>query len=92
MHSTSAGCALGADMGTSEPKETGDWRARVVGLPRHAKRFVLAGNDFLLLAFALWAGFSLRLSTFYVPESLAFGLLLLSAPVIGVLVFSHLGL
>lgn len=69
-----------------------DWRGRIVALPRTAKRFILVANDFVLLSFALWAGFSLRLSSFYVPETLAFGFLLLTAPLIGVLVFNHLGL
>ena len=37
-------------------------------------------------------GFSLRLSMRYWPESLEFGLLLASAPVIGIIIFHYFGL
>ena len=66
--------------------------AEMVELGRFAKRVLLVTNDLMLLALALWAAFSLRLSRFYWPETLEFGLLLASAPVIGVLIFYYLGL
>ncbi|MBI1383795.1 MAG: NAD-dependent epimerase/dehydratase family protein [Rhizobiales bacterium] len=69
-----------------------DWRHRIVAMPRLWKRAVLVTSDFLLLSIALWLGFSLRLSTFYVPPSAEFALLLLAAPAIGVAIFSYLHL
>ncbi|MEZ5774095.1 MAG: nucleoside-diphosphate sugar epimerase/dehydratase [Hyphomicrobiaceae bacterium] len=68
------------------------WRERIVNLGRYPKRAVLIANDFAILLFSLWAGFSLRLSVFYVPESLTFALVLLMAPVIGIVTFYYMGL
>ncbi len=68
------------------------WRQRLLELPRGPKRALLIINDFLLLSLALWAGFSLRLSTFYVPPTVEFALLLGAAPLIGVITFNTLGL
>ena len=66
--------------------------AGVVELPRHPKRAFLIFNDLILVSFALWSAFSLRLSIFYVPETLEFGLLLATAPLISVAIFYYLGL
>ncbi|MEZ5873295.1 MAG: nucleoside-diphosphate sugar epimerase/dehydratase [Hyphomicrobiales bacterium] len=60
--------------------------------PRYFKRTLLMVNDFVMLSIALWAAYSLRLSRFYVPESLEILLLMLAAPVVGVLVFYWRGL
>lgn len=59
---------------------------------RWFKRTLLIMNDFAMLSIALWAAYSLRLSQFYVPETLENLLLMLAAPVIGVLVFYWRGL
>ncbi len=64
----------------------------LIELPRYPKRLLLIANDLVLLILALWLAFSLRLSTFYVPETLEFGLILAVAPLSGVLIFYYLGL
>jgi FlaA1/EpsC-like NDP-sugar epimerase len=60
--------------------------------PRWFKRTLLIINDFAMLSIALWSAYSLRLSQFYVPETLPILLLMLAAPVVGVLVFYWRGL
>ncbi len=64
----------------------------LVAKPRWFKRAILMANDFLLLSIAIWAAFSLRLSTFYTPPDIQMTLLLIAAPVIGVSVFQLRGL
>ncbi len=59
---------------------------------RWFKRTLLIVNDFAMLAIALWGAYSLRLSQFYVPETWEVFLLMLAAPVVGVLVFYWRGL
>lgn len=64
----------------------------MIALPRWAKRGLLIGNDFFLLSFALWAAYSLRLNTFYVPpDSVTLSLFLL-APLLGIITFYFRGL
>jgi FlaA1/EpsC-like NDP-sugar epimerase len=60
--------------------------------PRWFKRTLLIINDFAVLTIALWSAYSLRLSQFYVPETIPILLLMLAAPVLGVLVFYWRGL
>jgi FlaA1/EpsC-like NDP-sugar epimerase len=60
--------------------------------PRWFKRTVLIVNDIVMLTFALWAAYSLRLSELYVPDSLDKMLLMAVAPVIGIVVFYMRGL
>ncbi|MBM3544339.1 MAG: polysaccharide biosynthesis protein [Alphaproteobacteria bacterium] len=60
--------------------------------PRWFKRTLLILNDLVMLSIALWAAYSLRLSTLYVPEDLGSALLMIAAPVIGVIVFYWRGL
>ena len=60
--------------------------------PRWFKRTVLIVNDIVMLSFALWAAYSLRLSQLYVPDSLDKMLLMAAAPVIGVIIFYMRGL
>jgi FlaA1/EpsC-like NDP-sugar epimerase len=67
-------------------------RKFLIDLPRWAKRVLLVAADFCILSFALWAAFSLRLSTFYVPPDPAVAWLLLLAPAIGVATFYARGL
>ena len=69
-----------------------DWRDRLINLPRYSKRALLIINDVLALTFAVWVSFSLRLNEFYVPPSYAVGLLLASAPLIGIVTFHYFGL
>lgn len=67
-------------------------REQLIALPRWAKRGLLIGNDFAALSLALWAAYSLRLNTFYVPPDEVAWLLFLLAPVIGVITFYFRGL
>jgi FlaA1/EpsC-like NDP-sugar epimerase len=60
--------------------------------PRWFKRIFLIANDMALLTIALWAAYSLRLSQFYVPESIGMILLMAAAPIIGVITFHMRGL
>jgi FlaA1/EpsC-like NDP-sugar epimerase len=60
--------------------------------PRWFKRAVLIVNDILLLSFAVWAAYTLRLSRLYVPDALEKWLVMAAAPVIGVVVFYMRGL
>lgn len=60
--------------------------------PRWFKRTLLIVNDFAMLSIALWGAYSLRLSQFYVPETWQVLLLMLAAPVTGVIVFYWRGL
>ena len=64
----------------------------LVELGRYPKRILLIVNDLTLLFVALWGAFSLRLSKAYWPEGFEFGLLLASAPFIGIAIFYYLGL
>jgi len=59
---------------------------------RWFKRTLLIANDFVMLSIALWAAYSLRLSQLYIPEDWQIFLLMLAAPVVGVLVFYWRGL
>jgi FlaA1/EpsC-like NDP-sugar epimerase len=60
--------------------------------PRWFKRTLLIINDFVMLSIALWGAYSLRLSRAYEPETLEVFLLMLAAPVVGVIVFYWRGL
>lgn len=68
------------------------FRTSLIDMPRWTKRLLLVTADFCILSFALWAAFSLRLSTFYVPTDPLVAWLLLLAPVIGVATFYARGL
>ena len=68
------------------------WRHWLVNLPRWPKRAILIVNDLFVLSLALWASFAFALTTFYVPPTLEFGLLLATAPIIGVATFYYSGL
>jgi FlaA1/EpsC-like NDP-sugar epimerase len=41
---------------------------KILKLPRYLKRLIIISVDLVLLPFALWVSFSLRLGDFYVPE------------------------
>lgn len=68
------------------------YREKLIALPRWAKRALLISNDFLLLSFALWAAYSLRLNTLYVPPDQITAFLFLLAPAIGIVTFYYRGL
>jgi FlaA1/EpsC-like NDP-sugar epimerase len=70
----------------------GGWRHWLTCLPRYHKRTALVVNDIAILAFAVWASYSFRLNTFYVPPTLQVGLLLMTAPLIGVVTLHAVGL
>ena len=60
--------------------------------PRWFKRTLLVLNDFVLLSFAIWAAYTLRLSRPYLPDSTDMILLMAAAPVIGIATFYVRGL
>lgn len=64
----------------------------LIECPRWFKRTLLMVNDFAILSIALWAAYSLRLSRPYQPENLEIFLLMLAAPVVGIIVFYWRGL
>ena len=68
------------------------YREWLIELPRWAKRGLLIANDFLLLNIALWAAYSLRLNTFFIPQDKVTLFLFLLAPVIGIITFYFRGL
>ncbi|MFV0298204.1 MAG: nucleoside-diphosphate sugar epimerase/dehydratase, partial [Hyphomicrobiaceae bacterium] len=67
-------------------------RSWLLGRTRTFKRVLLMTNDLVLLGFAVWLAFSMRLAGFYVPPNGALWLILLSAPIVTVAVFHFLGL
>jgi len=66
----------------------------LIGLPRVAKRLILALCDCALVALALWISFSLRLGEFYMPQGLQahFAYLFLLAPALAMIIFPFFGL
>lgn len=64
----------------------------VISMPRYAKRTILIFLDFILLCFALWAAFSLRLGMLYYPTSNTLATILLIAPCLVVLSLHYNGL
>ena len=63
----------------------------VLNLPRYAKRLIVCSVDLVLLPFALWVSFSLRLGEFYLPQGDII-YLFLAAPVIAMPIFIRFGL
>jgi FlaA1/EpsC-like NDP-sugar epimerase len=66
--------------------------AWLIERPRWFKRTLLIANDLLLLTLAIWAAYTLRLSRPYLPPSFEKWVLLLAAPLIGIVVFYLRGL
>ncbi|TDY02707.1 polysaccharide biosynthesis protein [Thiohalophilus thiocyanatoxydans] len=60
-------------------------------LPRPYKQLVMAASDALLLIMALWAAFSLRLGTLYVPQPPVLWVML-AAPLLAIPLFIRFGL
>ena len=73
-------------------RPNGGWRHWLTCMPRYHKRAALVLNDLAMLAFAVWASYSFRLNTFYLPPNGTVALFLLAAPVIGVGMFHAFGL
>ncbi len=73
-------------------RPNGGWRHWLTCLSRYNKRALLVVNDFAMLAFAVWASYSFRLNTFYLPPNGVVALFLMTAPVIGIVLFHCFGL
>ena len=63
----------------------------ILELPRNVKRAIVCSVDLILLPFALWISFSLRLGEFYIPEG-EIQYLFLAVPTIAIPIFIRLGL
>jgi len=75
--------------------------SKILSLPRNLKRFIVLSLDLLIVLFALWCSFSLRLGVFFLPADLLFVpqevrqdvmYLFLIAPVIAIPIFVKFGL
>lgn len=75
--------------------------SKILALPRNVKRVIVLSLDLLIVPFALWCSFSLRLGEFFVPDSLSFIpaearqeiiYLFLIAPLIAIPIFIRFGL
>lgn len=62
-----------------------------LNLSRFHKRLVMLFTDMMMLFFALWASFSMRLGQFYIPKESEFWLILV-APFIAIPIFIRFGL
>ena len=60
-------------------------------LPRLSKKLIMIFTDSLMLIFVLWASYSIRLDLWYLPKDDTIRLIL-AAPIIGIPIFSILGL
>lgn len=67
-------------------------RVRVLALPRRWKQAVLVIFDFVALSFAMWASFSLRYDSWYLPFSLDHWAIIASPAIIAIPIFIRLGL
>lgn len=67
-------------------------KSRLIGLPRRYKQIILIAFDTLVLAFAIWASFSLRLDRFMIPQRANEFLAIAAAPALAVPVFARMGL
>ncbi len=68
--------------------------AKILALPRNIKRLIVLALDLLIIPFALWASFSLRLGEFFIPEGRREDVVYLFAiaPAIAIPIFIKLGL
>ncbi len=64
---------------------------KILTYSRNTKRLIILSVDLLLLPFALWLSFSLRLGVFYVPEGKII-YLFLAVPLIAIPIFVRFGL
>ncbi|UJW85867.1 polysaccharide biosynthesis protein [Devosia sp. SL43] len=66
-------------------------RSWLGGLPRPAKRIVLVVFDALVLAAAVWASYTLRYGTFFVPRQQQW-IVIAIAPIVAIPIFIRMGL
>ena len=68
--------------------------SRILSLPRNFKRLIVLVLDLLIIPFALWASFSLRLGEFFVPQGRREDVIYLFfiAPAIAIPIFIKSGL
>ena len=64
---------------------------QIINLSRSYKRLIIVFIDSILLIFVLWASYSIRLDLWYYPKDDTLRLIL-AAPIIGIPIFSKLGL
>lgn len=76
----------------AEHQVAGEWRSRLLELPRFNKRIILISFDFLLLTLALWIALSIRYNAAFVPTSWPNTLALIAGPAISVATFAAFGL
>ncbi|HTN62759.1 MAG TPA: polysaccharide biosynthesis protein, partial [Devosia sp.] len=69
-----------------------DFAERLGNIPRVWKRAILVTFDVAVLAFALWASFSLRFGQWTPPNSIAQFLLIVAAPLVALPIFVRFGL
>jgi len=65
--------------------------SKLSNLPRLSKKLIMVFTDSILLIFILWASYSIRLDLWYLPKDDTIRLILI-APIIGIPIFSILGL
>ena len=67
---------------------------RILSLPRNTKRLIVLALDLVVVPFALWASFSLRLGEFFIPQGRREDIIYLFfiAPAIAVPIFVRMGL
>jgi FlaA1/EpsC-like NDP-sugar epimerase len=75
--------------------------SKIISLPRNVKRLIVILLDLIVVTFALWGSFSLRLGVFFAPADLSFvpqeargnvAYLFLIAPIIAIPIFVKFGL
>lgn len=62
-----------------------------LSLSRFHKQLIMLSTDVVMLAFALWASFSMRMGQFYLPESGTYWLFIVS-PLVAIPIFVQFGL
>lgn len=67
-------------------------RARVLALPRRWKQAVLVTFDFTALSFAMWASFSLRYDSWYLPSTADHWAVIVSPSLVAIPIFIRMGL
>ena len=63
----------------------------LTNLPRLSKQLIMIFTDSILLIFVLWTAYAIRLNYWYFPKDDTIRLILI-APIIGIPIFSKLGL
>jgi FlaA1/EpsC-like NDP-sugar epimerase len=68
--------------------------SKILSLPRNVKRLIVLSLDLLIVPFALWCSFSLRLGVFFIPEGRYEQVIYLFpiAPIVAIPIFVKFGL